>query len=189
MTTTTTNSSNNIAVKFGLIGFVIYLIAQIIYWQVDLQLLLGFVPNLVGLLVFILCIIAQVQTKKAQGGFITYGNALKAFVLAAAIALLGNYLTQILIYNVIDTEAAATVTDMSIEQSKEAMAKVSEWMGTDSGDFDDAMEQMEGDDKEMFNPLSTGKLIFGYFVALVLFTVGGLISSAIIKKNPPQEWD
>jgi uncharacterized protein YybS (DUF2232 family) len=186
---TTTNTSNSITMKFGLIGLAIFAIAQLVYWQVDLALFIGLTPTIVGILVFVLCIIGQVQTKKARGGFISYGDALKSFVISAALALIGKYVMLFLIFNVLDPEAATTIMKMTMEQAKESAAAVAEMFGVDGAEMDQAMEQMENNEDMMVNPYGGLSVVSGYFFSLLFFIIGGLISSAIIKKNPPQEWE
>ncbi len=182
----------NTGLKYGVIGFLLYAIVYIVSWKVDLSLFLNpLVVYFVPLLIFALGVLSQIEARKKMEGFIELGPALLVFVIAIAVALLGAIIVNYLIFNVIDPAAKVELQELVIEEALAVIDKMSSLFGIqeqmgEAMSEDILREAMEQQD-------STGKglvsLILSFITNLIMFTIGGLISAAIIKRNPPIQFD
>lgn len=158
----------NFGVILGVISvvFALMLYFQEMHYQQDWK--IG-VVNLVIMIVIIM--VALYQFKKANGGFMTLGEALKIGVgLSLVAAIIGTVFTQILA-NVIDPEMMNKANEFQILQMQER--------GMTQEQIDGAVEM----GKKFQSPviqIAMG-LIFSLFLGFVFSLIGGLI----MKKNKP----
>lgn len=175
-------------IKYGAIGAAVYVLANVIFWQVDLSLYLNgaiYVPHIAALT---FCILGQVKARDIAGGFIEYGQALGVFVINSAIALLGHFATLFIVFNIIDPEAKQTILDLTIEQTITMTEKMGGLFGVDiSSTMDPEMlrEMMQNQP----NPMDASSILLSFIFTMIFFLIVGLISSAVIKKNEPAHFD
>jgi hypothetical protein len=185
---------NNILKKtafiYGLIGFVITVTAYFIMWFVDLKLFLNpLVTYPLSIIVIVLGLLSQLKVRKSLQGFISFGNALLSFVITIAIALLGFIVAGILIFNVIDPSAKEKLLELTIQASIEMSNKMLEYMGLEQAAGQISEEDLRASMALSPTPFGIPSLLFGYFGNMAIFTVIGLISSLIIKKNKEYEFE
>lgn len=176
------------SIIYGFLSALVFAVMNLLFWKFDLSLYLGVIPYLFYIIVFALLIISQVQARKILGGFIDFGDAFMVFAIGAAIGVLGNSITQYVLYNIIDPKAQDTLKELTIEQTLAMTEKMGSMFGVPMGDAinRDMLETVMADQPGQFEPSS---LILSLIILLVMFAIGGLISSAIIKKTKPIEFD
>lgn len=178
------------SIKFGLIGFAIFVISYFAMWQIDLSLFLNpLVTYPISIAVFILAVYAQKQAKTELGGYISFGNALLYFVIAVAIAFLGYVVAALLIFNVIDPEAKEKLFELTIQASIEMSNSILGWFGMEGAAGQISEDQIRDSMALSPTPMGIPSIVIGYISNVAFYTVLGLISSLIIKKDKPYEFE
>lgn len=184
--------SLNSILKYGIIGLMIYVIVHIVAWKVDLSLFLNpLVVYLLPIVLIVLGILAQLEVRKKLGGYIDFSKALVVFILTIIIAVAGATILDYFIFNVIDPAAKATLGELAIQEAIEMVEKMGKMMGMEN-------EMSQAMDEDMLREVmaqqdASGKgganLIFSFFTQTVLLTIAGLIAAAVVKRNPPIQFD
>jgi len=165
------------AIKYGLmIGIVQILLALLLYLMGIEYMTKWWVSILIFVLAIILLVTVGKKIRAENGGFISFGNLfvlmLISFVSSMAVATIFN----ILLYNVIDTNLAQNIEDVTIEN----MTSMFEGLGMDDDKIEEAMVGMES--------ISEKFTVAGQAITFMWSIVwGAIISSilaAILKKNP-----
>ncbi|WP_405368910.1 DUF4199 domain-containing protein [Nonlabens sp. Asnod2-A12] len=184
------NLIKEIPVKYGLIGFTLIIVAYFAMWQIDLGLFLNpLITYPISIIVFILGVVSQTQAKKQLEGYLSFGTALLYFIFTVAIALLGYVIAGLLIFNIIDPGAKEELVELSIEAAMEMSSTILSWFGMEDISGQVSEEQIRQQMKFSPTPFGYASLIIGYIGNIIMFTVGGLISSLIIKKEKPYEFE
>lgn len=161
---------------FGIIAvvyaFTVYIVneAWLAKWWVNTALFVA------GLFFFIW---AMVKSKRDMGGFITFREAFSAFMIAAIVYMAISTLSNILLFQVIDTELADRTKERIIEQTVSWLEK----MNVPEEQLDETIAKMEED-----NTFGMGNQLKGFLFGIIFFAVIGAISAAIVNKNKPI-WD
>lgn len=178
------------SLKFGLIGFLIFVVSYFAIWKIDLGLFLNpLVTYPISIAVFILAVYAQKQAKTELGGFISFGSALLYFVIAIAIAFLGYAVAALLIFNIIDPGAKEELLELTIQASIEMSNTMLGWLGMEGAAAEISEDQIRDSMALSPTPMGIPSIIIGYISNLAFYTVIGLISSLIIKKDKPYEFE
>ncbi len=154
------------------LGIVLVLITTIMY-STDLSL---FTNMWVGIVNFILIIgfgiYASIKAKKALNGIMSFKEAFTSFIIPPIVGLAIYVVFNIILFNVIDPEAKAVITENVIKMSKDMMAK----FGAPAADINKAIAEIEKTDS--FSPLAQIK---SYFYYLIFYCVLGLLIALIFK--------
>jgi tetrahydromethanopterin S-methyltransferase subunit F len=154
------------------LGIVLVLIIAIMY-SIDLAL---FTNMWVGIINFILIIgfgiFCSIKCKKALNGQMNFKEAYSSFIFPVIIGLAIYVVFNILLFNVIDTEAKAVVTENVVKMTKDMMSK----FGAPSADINKAITEIQSTDN--FGPLMQIK---SYFYNLIFYCVLGLLIALIFK--------
>lgn len=119
---------------------------------------------------------AAVKAKKILGGFISFKNAFTAYFIAILIGTLISTIVGIVIFNFVDPEAAKTIQEINIENSREMM----ESFGATEADIDKAMERAaETDQYSLLARLQQ------FVIGLVIYCVFGLIVALAVRRKDP----
>jgi hypothetical protein len=176
--------------KHGTLGFMIFIVAYFTMWKIDLGLFLNpLVTYPILIFIFILGIYSQKQAKKELGGHLTFSSALLYFVVTIAIAFLGYVSAGILIFHIIDPDAKKELVELTIQASIEMSNKMLGWMGMKEVAGQISEDQIRDSMKLSPTPFGTASLVIGYISNLAFYTVAGLISSLIIKKDRLYEFE
>jgi len=164
------------AVKFGLILGIVGAIITLLIYAIDPTLLVN-VWMILLLLVFMgLVVYGGITYRNEIGGYINFGPAyihgLTTFVMMGLIGLIMN----LLMYNVIDTSLAETLTEASIEQAR----SMAESFGASGDALDEAMEQAETDTAAGF---TNSGLIKNFLISLIVYAVLSLITALIVRRQ------
>lgn len=173
------NSIKKNGLTYGVIlGIILILITTTMY-VVDLSL---FTNMWVGIMNFVLIvgvgIYCSVTSKKILSGLMSYKNAFISFILPIIIGIALYVLFNILLFNVIDTDAKDVLTDNIIEKTKEMMEKFK----VPASDINKAIEEIEKTDN--FSAFAQFK---SYFFQIAFYAVLGLLVALIFKTPSHKE--
>lgn len=170
-------SLKSIATNYGLYLGIALLLLTVLSYAVDLSLMTNMWFGLFILLVTIAFgIISVAKVKQAQNGFTSFKEAFSAYFITVVIGLLISTFVSYLLFNVIDTDAANTIKEQTIEKTVEMLEK----FNTPNNVIAQSVEQIE--EQDQYSLLNLLKSLAG---SIVLFCIIGLIVSAALKKNNP----
>ena len=168
------------AVRSGVILAAISIVITLVVYLIDASMLVSFWMILLLLVSLALVIYFGIQYRNQVGGFIGFGSAWKHGFFTLAIAGLIGTLFNLLLYNVIDPELPAYLTDVAAENA-ETMTRN---FGGDQSVIDQAVEDTRERTKKGFTAVG---LFTNFGIALIVYAVIALITGAIVKKNNPEE--
>lgn len=130
----------------------------------------------------ILIVISVVGVRKAKkihtGPYFSFKNAFTTYFLIILIGTLLATLYSILLFSFIDTEAAKTVTELTVETSRAMMEK----FGAPEASINEALAEMENNNQfSVMNQLK--KFVFGLGFYLII----GLIIALIMREKDPNK--
>ncbi len=134
---------------------------------------------LIFLFVFVIAygIVSAIRSKKILGGFISFKDAFTSYFITLAIGTAISTVVSIIIYTVVDPEAAIAIKEKSIEMAVSMMEK----FNAPKEAVEQAIAKMEEE-----NPLSVGSQIFNWFKGMIFYIIIGLIAALAIKKKQPE---
>ncbi|HEX9600186.1 MAG TPA: DUF4199 domain-containing protein, partial [Mariniflexile sp.] len=116
------------------------------------------------------------KTKQAQDGYASFKDAFTSYFITVLIGLLVSTVVSYLLFNVIDTDAAAVLKEKTIEKTVQMM----ENFNAPSEAIAEAADKIEAQ-----NQFGIGNIIKGLAGYLVFFSIIGLIVAAAMKKSKP----
>jgi Protein of unknown function (DUF4199) len=178
---TTNVSYKKSASNYGLILGGILAGTTALLYAVSLEMLtkwwLGIILFLVAI---VIGIVSVAKSKSILGGFISFKQGFTSYFTTIAIGLFISTLTGILIFNLVDPEAAEYLQEQIVEITRSMMER----FGAAEGDIDKAIADLEGQ-----NSYSVGKLLQGFLFQLAFYSVFGLLIALIMKKKDPNSLD
>ncbi|AXT50506.1 DUF4199 domain-containing protein [Aquimarina sp. BL5] len=169
--------SNGIAqgITLGVILSLITVIAYAVYqdfftklWYINLAIAI--------LLPITLGIIAAVKSRKQLEGFISFKSAFTSYFITVVIGTLISSVVAILIFNVVDPEAALDIKEKGIQVSVDFM----ESMGAPQEEIEKQIAKAEEQDT-----LSLGSQVKGWFGWMIFYIIIGLLACLAVKKKEP----
>ncbi|OZV68108.1 DUF4199 domain-containing protein [Winogradskyella aurantia] len=171
------NSLKSSAIQYGLYLGLILSSFTIIGYAVNIEILTKW---WLGIILFILIIvIGIVSTAKAKSilnGFISFKEAFTAWFTTIVVGILISTVVSILIFNVVDPEAAELVKQASIE----ATVSMMENFGTPQETIDMAITEMENT-----NQFAVVNLLKSLAWQFLFYAIVGLLIALIMKKKDP----
>lgn len=172
------NSLRPIATNYGLYLGVILALFTVLAYALNLELLTNTWYGIVILVVIIAFgIISVAKVKQVQEGYTTFKETFTAFFITVLIGIVITTFVSFLLFNVVDTDAAAVLKEKTIEKTIEML----QGFNTPSEVIAEAVDNIENQDQ--FSLSNTIKGLAGY---LVFFSIIGLIVAAAMKKNRPE---
>ena len=165
----------NIAIKYGVIGGITGIILMLILWFVNAKFFLSYHYYLGAVVIIYFMYKSAAEVKKANGGYITFGEVFKPLFITFVFGTLIFALFQFLMFNFIDTG----LIDLQKEMAQEAIEKLSQYL--DNEEFTEKMQ--EAIDEQNFD-MSFFKVMSSWVFSLIWGAVISLIMSAVMKKNP-----
>ncbi|WP_037314975.1 DUF4199 domain-containing protein [Salegentibacter sp. Hel_I_6] len=168
----------SVAVPYGVYAGLALSIVTVIAYAFSLELFtkwwLG-VSNF--LIVLVLAIFAVLAAKKIKtNDYFSFKKAFTAYFIVPAIGLLIAVLVSILIFNVVDPDAALTVTEMTAETTRNMM----ENFNVPQADIDKAIADIQSS-----NQFSFLNQLKAYVFQLAFFSAIGLIVALIFREKNP----
>jgi len=166
------------SVRFGLFLGLFLIVVTTVMYAVDLSL---FTKPWIGVVNLIASVLfgafAGITYKKQSGGFLTFKEAFTAFFITILIGFLISTIYTILLFNVIDPEAKTAITENLIRYTVEMM----QGFGVKAKDVNKMVEDMQKTDS-----FGVAGQLKGFAVNLVIYSIIGLITALIIRKERPQ---
>ncbi|WP_298551050.1 DUF4199 domain-containing protein [uncultured Algibacter sp.] len=173
-------SLKSIATNYGLyLGITLALITVVAYAvNLDLYTKIWFGLCLMAAII-VFGIISVVNTKKANGGFLSFKNAFTSYFITILIGIVISTIVSLIIFNVIDPDAAA---ELQVKVIDSQLARL-EAYNVPTEVIDETMKKMEAQG----NMFAIGNVLQSLVFQLIGFSVVGLIVAAVMKKNNPDE--
>ncbi len=163
---------------YGLYLGLILAALTIIGYSVSLDLFTKWWFGIIFLLVVIIIgIMSSMKARKLLGGFISFKNAFTSYFIAILVGIVISSIVSILIFNVVDPDAATMLQEKIIE-SQVAMLE-------NFGAPQEAIDKTVSDIQAGGNMYSIGNILKSIAFQLVGFSIVGLIVAAVVKKNDP----
>lgn len=172
----TTAPNDNYGLSFGLIAGLIVCIITLAQYLGGLNAYLSPLGYLTYAAITILAILAGLRKKKANEGYLEFGEALKTTFTVFALALLLQTIFTYILLNFIDVSFKEALTQEVMTKSEEMMRR----FGATDEQIDKAMENERGKD-----PFALNRVMLGYAISCILAFIICLIISVSIKKNKP----
>ena len=168
-------STKKLATSYGLyLGLALILITVLIYaFDISMMTAWYYTP-IVYLLIIILGVMAVSKAKKFHTGLFTFKDAFSPYFLTIVIGLVLSTLFSLLLFNVIDPEAAETLKQVTMEKQAEMFEK----FGMTSAQINEAMTEVQ---KENF--FSFKNIMISIAIQLVIFSIIGLIVALIFREK------
>lgn len=165
------------AINYGMyLGLILIAFNTIIY-AVDINL---FTNMWVGILTMIIMVSVAVFTtvkhKNKLGGFLSFKEAFSSFIITVIVGSLISVIYTIVLFNFIDPEAKTILTENLIKYTTGLMEK----FGAKPADINEAVKEMSKTDSYgIYGQLK------GYVSSIVIYSIIGLITALIIKRDRP----
>jgi len=166
------------AAKMGLFLGLTMIVLTTIAYAIDLNLFTKwwFGIGTMAVVVIFGCV-SSIQNKKAAGGFLSFKDTFISFFITFLIGLLLSTLYSVLLFNLIDPEAKAVITENVIKYTVEMMQN----FGAKAADINKIVEEMKNTDN--FGFVGQAK---GMIWNIVIYSIIGLIVSLIVRRERPQ---
>lgn len=164
-------------INFGIITGVISVLITSSIYIVDLSLMTKWWLGLTILAVYIVigCVLLA-KTKKDLDGFMSFKEGFTTYFISALIGIAISVIFNILLFNVIDPEAAVTLKEMTLKSTADMMKN----FGAPTSEIKKAIEKMKD-----YDQFSTLEQLKGSIWSIVGASIFGLILAAIFKKDKP----
>lgn len=173
------SNSTTTALTYGLIGGIVLCIFNLLLYLGGVKYFLSPVSMVGYLLITTIAVLAGLQQKKQEGGFLSTNDALKVVFMVFALGFLLQTFFNFILLNFIDVPFREALAQASAEKAAEYLKK---WGMSES--------QIEEATKNATDPknYSLGSQFLGYAVmCIVSFIVSLIIALIIRKKKPPFE--
>lgn len=175
-----TNVIKKNGVTFGIILAAYFVIRIALMYSIDLMLFAnGWISLFDFIVLLTLTIVAIAKTKKAMGGFISFKEAFTVFFITILIGFVAYTLFYLLLFNVIDPGAKEILQEEVIRKTVETMKN----FGGDSAMLKETVTKMRETDS-----FSIPQQALGLGMALLMYSVVGLIVAVAMKKNKPFDY-
>jgi hypothetical protein len=166
----------NTGLWFGLIAGLVMVIYTLCLYLAGVDYFLGKIAWLGYILIITMAVWAGLRQKKANGGFLAFGEALKVVFMVFALGFLMQTLFSYVLFNYIDTGFRDALTQATLQKTEEFMKA----FGATDQQIDKAMSEAGKKDNYSF-----GNVLLGYGIWCIVFFIVSLIIAAIIKKKKP----
>ncbi|WP_299899493.1 DUF4199 domain-containing protein [uncultured Aquimarina sp.] len=130
----------------------------------------------IAILIIVFGIVSAVKSRKLLGGYISFKDAFTSYLITVAIGTLISMVVNILIYVVIDPDAATAINEQIIESSVGFMEK----FGAPEAEIEKAVAKMEEE-----NQFGLVTQIKGWFWGILIYIIVGLLACLAVKKKEP----
>ena len=174
------------ALNFGLIISAVGVLFTLIAYVIDEKLFVNPVATISVLVISIVLPFFAIRSyKKLNNGFASFREAFSAFILPIILSLFVNFLFNMLLHRVIDSDLSSRIGTMAFEgmmdMPDEQLEATLGFMGLES------IDELES---EMIKKTQEGASAIGSLkssaTGFVFFCIIGLIAAAVFKKNSPE---
>lgn len=168
-------STKKLATSYGIyLGIALILITVLIY-AFDISLMTEWYLMVINLiLILVLGTMAVKKAKAAYSGLFTFKEAFSSYFLTIVIALFLATIFSLILFNLIDPEAAVTLKELTMEKQ----AAMFENFGMTEAQINEAMVEVQNQDA--FSIKNVG---ISFATQLVFFSIIGLIIALIFREK------
>ncbi|CAL66036.1 DUF4199 domain-containing protein [Christiangramia forsetii] len=168
-------TTKKLATSYGLyLGLALILIAVLVYaFDISLMIEWYYTP-IIYLIILAISIMAVSKTKKYYTGIFSFKEAFSAYFLTVLIGLVLSTIFSLILFNVIDPEAAGTIQELTMEKQAEMFEK----FGMTEAQINETMLKMQEE-----NFFSLKNVLISVAVQLVIFSIIGLIVALIFREK------
>lgn len=166
----------NIGFTYGLIGGLIMAVVLLLLYLGGTAVFLGPFAWASSLIVIVIAVLAGVKQKKLNGGYLTFGEALKTVFTVFALTFLVQSLFSYVLMNFIDTSFRDSLTAATLEKTSEFMRR----FGATESQIEETLQNASKKDS-----YSLPNILLGYGIWCIVFFLISLVIAAIIKKSKP----
>lgn len=164
------------AIFFGGIAASISVLYTLIAYLFNSELFVNTWMGLTLMLVnVVLLTLGAIYSKRQMDGYISFKDSFSAFMVAALIGLAASTAMNIIIFGIVDTQAAGEIKELTIEKT---ISMMEDW-NLPEAEIEKAITKIEENDQ-----FGVGSQLQGFMFALALYAVLGLIVAAVTKKQP-----
>lgn len=166
------------AINFGLYLGGILTLFTVIGYSINLGLLVNFWIILLVIPLFIIGfgIFSTAKAKSILNGFISFKQAFSSFFITVAIAIIISTSINIILFNYIDTNAAAELKNILVDKTTIMLENANAPKATIS----ESIDKIENQDT-----FALGTQLKSLAQSLIFFSIIGLIVAAAMKKTDP----
>jgi hypothetical protein len=137
-------------------------------------------------------IVGGLRERKAQGGFMAYGQALKVTYVIYAVSALVGILFAVLFHNVIDPGYMERHREVIVQVTEDNFRRGMEWVGANEAQIMEALDQQsEAMDKSLEDQMNVYKTSKGIVLSTLMLLFFGIIMALIaalfVRRNPKLE--
>ncbi len=168
-------TTKKLATSYGLyLGLSLILISVLVY-AFDLSLMTEWYFNVsIYLIILVISTMAVSKAKKYHTGIFSFKEAFSTYFLTIVIGMVLSTVFSFLLFNLIDTEAAGTLMELTMEKQTEMFEK----FGMTEAQINEAMVKMQEE-----NFFSIKNVLISLAVQLVIFSIIGLIIALIFREK------
>lgn len=171
---------NQKAIIYGVVGGLISVAISLLIYLVNPMLFAEWWVGLIGFPISIAILLALgFAIRKENGGYLKFGDAFLNMLVTGVIMTAIGVLFNILLFNVIDPELPAILTEQILQNTAEMMSG----FGMPEAQLEEAMQQTAEGMDSAYTP---GKLLLGIIWGAVWYAILSLILGLIVKRNPPE---
>ncbi len=170
-------SAKKLATSYGLyLGIALILITVLIY-AFDISLMTEWYLMVINfILILVLATMAVRKAKATSNTLFSFKNAFAAYFLTVFLGLLLATVFSLILFNIIDPEAAITLKELTMEKQ----AEMFESFGMSEAQINEAMIKIQ--EEETF---SIKNVAISFASQLVFFSIVGLIVALIFREKEP----
>lgn len=165
------------SINYGLYLGLFLSTITVLFYAVNLEMLTKWWLGIILFLVILIFgIVSTAKSKSLLGGFISFKQAFSSYFITIAIGFIISTAVSVLLFNVIDPEAAEILKENVIEASRQMM----ENFGAPQSEIDKAIAEMADQ-----NQFAIGNQLKSVAFQLIFYAVIGLIVALSMKKKDP----
>ena len=167
----------NVFVAYGIISGIVVIIFTLGLYLGGIEWFMNPIAFVVYVLPIVIAVLASVKQKKLQGGYLSFGEALKGSFLVFVITGLLSSIFIYILFNYIDVPFRDALSQKSAEISRQMMER----FGMKEDDIDRAT-----DDILSGRAYSVRSMAINFAVYCVIYFIVSLIIAAIVKRKKPE---
>jgi hypothetical protein len=171
-----TINKTNIGMNYGLIAGLIICVISLLQYLGGLDMYLSPIGYVSYLVIITMAVLAALKVRKANEGFLEFGEALKVTFSVFALALILQTIFTYVLFNYIDVSFKQAVSQEVLNKTEQMMRK----FGASDSQIDDAIESERTKDQ-----FALGRVLLGYGISCIVAFIFCLLISVIVKKSKP----
>jgi hypothetical protein len=166
----------NVGLRYGLIAGLIITTITLLQYLGGLDMYLSPVSYISYLVVITMAVLAALQVRRANEGFLEFSQALKVTFTVFVVSLLIQTIFTYILLNFIDVSFKEAVSQEVMNKTEQMLKK----FGASESRIDEVLESERSKD-----PFSAGRVFLGYALTCIVSFIFCLLISLIVKRSRP----